>query len=747
MALIAIASDKGAPGVTTAALALAAVWPRPVLLAECDPAGGDLVYRFPAVGGGHLDPRRGVLSLAVMARRGIQPQQLWEHTQKLHGGLDVLAGVTNAEQGAGLSLLWGPVGKVLASLPQADVIADCGRLGADGPLYDLLAEATTVVLVTRVHVADVIRLRDRSIAFAAAAHNRGRRGFGVGVVVVADHKKLRSSLGEVQHVLTQASAPAAVLGGIAHDTKGADLLSGEWGGNLHRTALIKTAREVATQLAGGLPPVGAADPAAPHNPDDDTTGPQPMLAPSLRRVSADLRPEVPPSFRPAPATSPAAAASVSRPVNYAPPAPVSAPRAAAAPAPGPGHAGQPATPYPAAASPARPAAASPAAANGAASAAGMPGAGDSATPVTPSEPLDPAPRTVFNRVHGGRSGRHHSDQEQAPQPVSRPGARLPGSPGAHAADSSSRSQDASAANSSARDPQAAVRLTASPQVPEAQTPGAPAYRPGAPAGGPEPGFSWPSVSARSNGTHRDAPSHGELSHGAPSRGDGSRGDPSRSDPARPGQLRAAPAGDAGFGGPQPQDATFGETSFGDASVRDFTRENTLHQATSHQATSHDGTSHEAASHEGTSHDGAFRRTQQPGDPAPPRPAARHAAGPSRPVASSYSRPPMSPLTPSASALDPAQRSAFPPGSAVPPATTSAGPDPDQPPGAAPPTAMPPDQPLGTSWPGAETAGEMAAANRAPGTAESGTSHPEENGWDMPSRPPSGPMDTSRPGGG
>ena len=240
----------------------------------------------------------------------MQPQQLWEHTQKLHGGLDVLAGVTNAEQGAGLSLLWGPIGKVLASLPQADVIADCGRLGADGPLYDLLAEATTVVLVTRVHVADVIRLRDRSVAFAAAAQSRGRRGFGVGVVVVADHKKFRASLAEVQHVLTQANAPATVLGGIAHDTKGADLLSGEWGGNLDRTALIKTAREVAKQLAGNLPPIGTADPAAPRDPGADRTGPQPPLPPSFRTAPADMRPEVPPSFRPPPAT---AAAPGSRP--------------------------------------------------------------------------------------------------------------------------------------------------------------------------------------------------------------------------------------------------------------------------------------------------------------------------------------------------------------------------------------------------------------------------------------------------
>jgi hypothetical protein len=284
MALIAIASDKGAPGVTTAALALAAVWPRPVLLAECDQAGGDLVYRFPAAGGGHLDPRRGVLSLAVVARRGMQPQQVWEHVQKLHGGLDVLAGVTNAEQGAGLSLLWGPIGKALAALPQADVIADCGRLGADGPLYDLLVEATTVVLVSKVQVADVIRLRDRAAAFAAAVQTRGRRGFGVGVVVIAEHKKFRAALGEVQHVLGQANAPATVLGGIAHDTKGADLLSGEWGGSLDRTMLIKTAREVAAQLVHSLPPIGGQAEASPGYPAGAHAGPQPPAAHAVQQA-------------------------------------------------------------------------------------------------------------------------------------------------------------------------------------------------------------------------------------------------------------------------------------------------------------------------------------------------------------------------------------------------------------------------------------------------------------------------------
>jgi hypothetical protein len=292
----------------------------------------------------------------------MQPHQVWEHTQKLHGGLDVLAGVTNAEQGAGLSLLWGPIGKILAALPQADVIADCGRLGADGPLYDLLAEATTVVLVTKVHVADVIRLRDRAAAFAAAAASRGRRGFGVGVVVVADHKKFRAALGEVQQVLGQANAPATVLGGIAHDVKGADLLGGEWGGNLDRTLLIKTAREVAQHLLVGLPPI--ASPAAPR---------PPAMNPAPVPSSAVPSSAVPSSAVPSSAVPSSAVPSSAVPSS-----------AAAAPA-------------------AMPATASP----------GAIGLADFPVGGPPAESRSAGgPRRAFSRVLGARSGRHQADPGQ-----------------------------------------------------------------------------------------------------------------------------------------------------------------------------------------------------------------------------------------------------------------------------------------------------------------------------------------------
>jgi len=259
MALVAVAADKGAPGVTTASVVLAAVWPRPVLLAECDPAGGDLVYRFPADGGGRLDPRHGLLSLAVATRRGLLPDQVWEHTQTLRGGLDVLTGVGTAEQGAGLEPLWGPVGAALAHLPRADVIADCGRLGVDGPHYGLLAQASVIVLVTRHDLGDVVRLRERVPALMAALDRRDRMASPVSVVVIAEHKGFHTALAEVGKALGHGKGRVNVAGGLAYDPGAARQLRGEWGGRLDRSLLARTARDVAGQLAGSLPAFGSQE--------------------------------------------------------------------------------------------------------------------------------------------------------------------------------------------------------------------------------------------------------------------------------------------------------------------------------------------------------------------------------------------------------------------------------------------------------------------------------------------------------
>ena len=65
MALVALASAKGSPGVTTASLVFGALWPRQVLLAECDPAGGDVAIRMTAPAGAPLGSDRGLVSLAA----------------------------------------------------------------------------------------------------------------------------------------------------------------------------------------------------------------------------------------------------------------------------------------------------------------------------------------------------------------------------------------------------------------------------------------------------------------------------------------------------------------------------------------------------------------------------------------------------------------------------------------------------------------------------------------------------------
>jgi hypothetical protein len=256
VALIALAADKGSPGVTTSAIALGAVWPRPVLVAECDLAGGDLVYRLPAEDGGMLNPARGLLSLAATARRGLAPMQIWEHTQRLVGGLDVLVGLASSEQAKGLTWLWGPLGRAFGQLPSADqysgvdILVDCGRLGAGSPLHELIQHADIVVIFTRPTFEQVAHLRERVSALAAEVGGGSKPALRI--AVIADPREFRRSIDEVSRIVANAELPASVLGGFALDPKGAEMLRGQWGGRLDRSLLIRSARKTAADLVSHL---------------------------------------------------------------------------------------------------------------------------------------------------------------------------------------------------------------------------------------------------------------------------------------------------------------------------------------------------------------------------------------------------------------------------------------------------------------------------------------------------------------
>ncbi|MCU8589951.1 collagen-like protein [Streptomyces sp. A13(2022)] len=261
MALIALAADKGSPGVTTAAVALAAVWPRRVLLAETDPAGGDLVYRSAAAHGGPLNPNTGMLSIAATARRGLVPDQLWDHVQPLSGGLEVLVGLGISEQAAGLAGLWPTLGRAFASLADspnapADVIADCGRVSGDTPAAELFPHAALVLLLSRTEPEAIARVRDRAAALSNKLHGGtnpsvrpGVPGVPlIGVVLVADTNNAAKLSGQVNDMLVHAQTGARVVGTIADDPAGAEQLAGRRRGRLEKSLLIRSARKVASDL-------------------------------------------------------------------------------------------------------------------------------------------------------------------------------------------------------------------------------------------------------------------------------------------------------------------------------------------------------------------------------------------------------------------------------------------------------------------------------------------------------------------
>ncbi len=307
MALIVLAADKGSPGVTTAAVALAAVWPRRALYAECDPHGGDMVYRMPADHGGPLDPNRGLVSLALDARRGLDPANLPQHTQRLRGGLEILVGLGNADQSHGMTGIWPQLGRALdrfAELPYgADVIADCGRIGPDSPTVELLAQSALVLLVARTEAEHIAHVRDRANSLSARLHatQGGPVSLArppIGIVLIAPPNLVRQAAKQVGDLLAATTAGAEVLGVLAYDEAGAAALGGRARGRVDKALLTRSARELAGSLVHryGLirPPAPAAQPFVPQ-PVATAARPVP-IDPSAVHPAGTVPPSMPPNL-------------------------------------------------------------------------------------------------------------------------------------------------------------------------------------------------------------------------------------------------------------------------------------------------------------------------------------------------------------------------------------------------------------------------------------------------------------------
>jgi len=169
MTVVALASVKGSPGVTTAAIAMAARWPvgRKVLLVEADPCGGDLAPRYGSTVTG------GLASLFAAARRELTPAAVWDHVHELPGGLPVLFGLSGVRQAAANENVWPAITKALAGL-DADVVVDAGRLLPQfaGGVGAVLAEADALVVLCGSTLEAIVHLQNAMPGLAAERHGR-----------------------------------------------------------------------------------------------------------------------------------------------------------------------------------------------------------------------------------------------------------------------------------------------------------------------------------------------------------------------------------------------------------------------------------------------------------------------------------------------------------------------------------------------------------------------------------------------
>ena len=240
MAVIALSSAKGSPGVSTNALALALVWPRPVLLIECDPAGGDILAGYLA---GSDPPGGGLLGLALLAgRQPLNLTDVWDRALPLDNSRTrhVLPAPADAGQWAPISDATDHLAEFLVTLTATgtgpDVLLDAGRSGQAGDTrWRGRADLQLVLLRPSLRGAS-----------AARSHLTGQTGAAdagrVGLIVVGDGPYRAGEIGNALGV--------SVFGVIAHDPVAAAVLGGERaaGRGFDRSPLLRSARSLCDGL-------------------------------------------------------------------------------------------------------------------------------------------------------------------------------------------------------------------------------------------------------------------------------------------------------------------------------------------------------------------------------------------------------------------------------------------------------------------------------------------------------------------
>ena len=232
--IVSLASIKGAPGVTSWTVLLAAAWPaahaseRVVL--EADPDGGALAARY----GLGVEP--GVVSLIASARRAAVGSVAVEpHARVLGEGVWVVPGPDSGEQARSV---WASGGETLAGHLAADDrlwLVDVGRLDLAGQAAALVERSALCTLVVSERPEDLVRLPPLVDALAD-------RGVTAGVLVCGGMAY------KVDDVVEFAGTPH-----VWHVARIDDLVAvasgAPQGGRARRSWLWRSAIEVAARMA------------------------------------------------------------------------------------------------------------------------------------------------------------------------------------------------------------------------------------------------------------------------------------------------------------------------------------------------------------------------------------------------------------------------------------------------------------------------------------------------------------------
>jgi hypothetical protein len=229
---VVFASARSSPGVTTAALACASVWPGRVLLVEASEDGGAVAARF----GLALEP--GLTTLATAFRHEGQTAELAAHLQPLPGTEDrVTALLGPAATEPAQALLRSSASRLAGLLPAGDdpvVLIDAGRLPAAPLAAPLLAAADQLVLVTRPRLEELQALAQRLPRLAGV-------GPALALLLVGDRPYGPAEVA--------ANLDVPVLGVLADDAHAADALGGMGvARGLRRSQLLRSAAGLVERL-------------------------------------------------------------------------------------------------------------------------------------------------------------------------------------------------------------------------------------------------------------------------------------------------------------------------------------------------------------------------------------------------------------------------------------------------------------------------------------------------------------------